>query len=111
MQASQNTIRIWLMLVIVAGWVGFVGCKKVMSIRSHRRHRPAGEWPGRRHAHKVYIGVSLLTLTNPFFKDIADTLQAEGQKRGYEVVVTAGELDPAKQKDQVKDFLVHKASA
>jgi ribose transport system substrate-binding protein len=57
------------------------------------------------------VGVSLLTLSNPFFKEIADTLQSEGAKRGYEVVVTSGELDPARQKDQVKDFLVRKASA
>lgn len=60
---------------------------------------------------KPLIGVSLLTLSNPFFKEIGDTLQSEGAKRGYEVVVTSGELDPAKQKDQVKDFLVRKASA
>jgi ribose transport system substrate-binding protein len=60
---------------------------------------------------KPLIGVSLLTLSNPFFKEIADTLQSEGAKHGYEVVVTDGELNPAKQKDQVKDFLVRKASA
>jgi ribose transport system substrate-binding protein len=60
---------------------------------------------------KPLIGVSLLTLSNPFFKEIADTLQSDGEKRGYEVVVTSGELDPARQKDQVKDFLVRKASA
>ena len=60
---------------------------------------------------KPLIGVSLLTLTNPFFKEIGDTLQAEGAKHGYEVVVTSGDQDPAKQKDQVKDFLVRKASA
>ena len=60
---------------------------------------------------KPLVCVSLLTLTNPFFKDMADTMQAEGQKHGYEVVITSGEFDPAKQKDQVKDFLVRKASA
>src|SRR6266850_4488283 len=57
------------------------------------------------------IAVSLLTLTNPFFKEMGDTMRAEGEKRGYEVVITSGEFDPAKQKDQVKDFLVRKASA
>ncbi len=60
---------------------------------------------------KPLIGVSLLTLNNPFFKEIADQLQSEGAKRGYEVVVTSGDLDPAKQMDQVKNFLVRKASA
>src|SRR5437762_2706521 len=60
---------------------------------------------------KPLIGVSLLTLTNPFFKEMGDTMREEGQKRGYEVVITSGEFDPAKQRDQVKDFLVRKASA
>jgi ribose transport system substrate-binding protein len=60
---------------------------------------------------KPLIGVSLLTLTNPFFKEMGDTMRAEGEKRGYEVVITSGEFDPANQKDQVKDFLVRKASA
>ena len=60
---------------------------------------------------KPIIGVSLLTLTNPFFKEIGDTLQAEGAKHGYEVIVTSGDQDPSKQKNQVKDFLVRKASA
>src|SRR6266850_15599 len=60
---------------------------------------------------KPLIGVSLLTLTNPFFKEMGDTMRAEGEKRGYEVVITSGEFDPARQKDQVKDFLVRKASA
>src|SRR5436190_5341489 len=60
---------------------------------------------------KPLIAVSLLTLTNPFFKEIADTIRAEGEKRGYETLVTSGEFDPAKQRDQVKDFLVRKASA
>ena len=60
---------------------------------------------------KPLIAVSVLTLTNPFFKEIADTMQAEGAKHGYEVLITSGEFDPAKQKDQVKDFLVRKATA
>jgi ribose transport system substrate-binding protein len=60
---------------------------------------------------KPLIGVSLLTLTNPFFKEMGDTMREEGQKRGYEVVITSGEFDLAKQRDQVKDFLVRKASA
>ncbi len=60
---------------------------------------------------KPLIGVSLLTLTNPFFKEMGDTMREEGQKRGYEVVITSGEFDPAKQRDQLKDFLVRKASA
>ena len=57
------------------------------------------------------IGVSLLTLTNPFFKTIGDTITAEAEKHGYKVVVVSGDFDVAKQQTQVKDFLVQKVSA
>ena len=57
------------------------------------------------------IGVSLLTLTNPFFKDIADSMAAEAGKHGYEVIVTSGEFDVARQQYQVKDFIVRKVAA
>jgi ribose transport system substrate-binding protein len=55
--------------------------------------------------------VSLLTLANPFFTDMADAMKAEGEKKGFEVVALAGEMDPAKQKDQVDNFIVQKVSA
>ena len=62
-------------------------------------------------ATKGTIALSVLTLTNPFFKDIADSLTAEAAKHGYDVIVTSGEFDVAKQQDQVKDFLVKKVTA
>lgn len=62
-------------------------------------------------ASKGVIGVSLLTLANPFFKEMGDAMTAEGNKHGYQVVITAAEMDPARQRDQVKDFLVKKVSA
>lgn len=57
------------------------------------------------------IGVSVLTLTNPFFKVIGDTIKADGEKEGYTVEVVSGEFDVAKQQSQVKDFIVKKVSA
>ena len=60
---------------------------------------------------KKTIGVSLLTLDNPFFKIMGDAMKAEGEKNGFDVIVTAGEKDPAKQKDQVSDFITKKVSA
>ncbi|MDP6503608.1 MAG: substrate-binding domain-containing protein, partial [Planctomycetota bacterium] len=62
-------------------------------------------------AAKGTIGLSVLTLTNPFFKVIADNMQAEGAKHGYEVLVNSGEFDVAKQQNQIKDFIVKKVSA
>ena len=57
------------------------------------------------------IGVSLLTLDNPFFKVIGDSITAEGNKHGYETVVVSGDKDVAKQGNQIKDFIVKKVSA
>ena len=60
---------------------------------------------------KGTIGVSLLTLDNPFFKVIGDNITAEGKKRGYEMMVVSGDKDVAKQSNQIKDFIVKKVSA
>ena len=57
------------------------------------------------------IGVSLLTLDNPFFKVIGDNITAEGRKHGYDTVVVSGDKDVAKQGNQIKDFIVKKVSA
>ena len=57
------------------------------------------------------IGVSLLTLDNPFFKVIGDNIVAEAGKHGYEVIVVSGDKDVARQSNQIKDFIVKKVSA
>ena len=60
---------------------------------------------------KGTIGVSVLTLTNPFFKVIGDTITAEAQKQGYDTIVVSGDFDVAKQQNQVKDFIVRHCAA
>jgi ribose transport system substrate-binding protein len=57
------------------------------------------------------IGISVLTLTNPFFKEIADSMKEEAAKSGYDVLVVSGELDVARQQNQVNDFIVRKVAA
>ena len=57
------------------------------------------------------IGVSLLTLDNPFFKVIGDHITSEGKKHGYQTLVVSGDKDVAKQGNQIKDFIVKKVSA
>jgi ribose transport system substrate-binding protein len=57
------------------------------------------------------IGVSLLTLENPFFKVIGDTITSEAKKHGYETIVLSADKDVSKQGNQVKDFLVRKVVA
>lgn len=57
---------------------------------------------------KGTIGVSLLAMSNPFFKDIADNMTTEAAKYGYDVVVADGNFDVSRQSNQVKDFIANK---
>jgi len=63
------------------------------------------------HSSKGAIGVSLLTLDNPFFKTIGDSITAEGQKYDYTTMLVSGDKDVAKQGNQIKDFIIKKVSA
>ena len=51
------------------------------------------------------IGLSVLTLNNPFFGVIGDHMTAEAAKYGYDVIVVSGDMDPNKQLEQVQDFI------
>ena len=62
-------------------------------------------------ASKGTIGVSLLTLSNPFFKVIGDTIAADAAKQGYDTIVVSGDFDVARQQNQVKDFIVRHCAA
>ena len=53
---------------------------------------------------KGKIGVTCMDLTNPFFKLIANVMQEEAAKYGYDVVALSGERDTAKQNNQLADF-------
>ncbi|MHC4425958.1 MAG: substrate-binding domain-containing protein [Planctomycetota bacterium] len=55
--------------------------------------------------YKGKIGVTCMDLTNPFFKLIANVMQEEAARHGYKVVALSGELDPAKQNNQLSDFV------
>ena len=54
---------------------------------------------------KGKIGMTCMDLTNPFFKLIANVMQQESAKYGYELVALSGNLDPANQNNQLSDFV------
>src|SRR5262245_48302485 len=85
--------RLFLALIVLAGLLS-AGC--------HEEKEPPA---------RPVIGLSVLTLTNPFFQEMAETLREEAAKHGYEVVVVSGEFDAARQQNQVKDFIVRKVAA
>jgi ribose transport system substrate-binding protein len=57
------------------------------------------------------VGVTLLTLTHDFFKDLERGLREEANARGLDVTVTSCEMDPAKQASQFEDFIAQKVAA
>jgi ribose transport system substrate-binding protein len=84
----------WLVIPLLAGVLAFAGC------RGGDANKP-----------RKTVGVSVLTLTNPFFKEIGDAFTAEMAKEGYDTVVVSGDEDQARQKAQVEDFLAKGVSA
>ena len=54
---------------------------------------------------KGKIGMTCMDLTNPFFKLIANVMEEEAAKYGYELVALSGDQDPAKQNNQLSDFV------
>lgn len=80
-----------------------VGCSKSPEDSKTTATSPA--------ATKGTIGLSVLTLANPFFKDISDTMVAEAAKHGYAVQTVSGDFDVARQQNQVKDFIVRRVAA
>ncbi|MEW5701817.1 MAG: substrate-binding domain-containing protein [Candidatus Zixiibacteriota bacterium] len=63
------------------------------------------------HAKSITIGVSLLTRTHPFYQDLESGLTEAASFAGFKLLVTAGEFDVARQKDQINDFIVRKVDA
>jgi ribose transport system substrate-binding protein len=57
------------------------------------------------------IGVSLLTETHTFYKELEVGLRQEAAVRGLDLVIVACEMDPAKQAAQIEDFVAQQVSA
>lgn len=55
--------------------------------------------------------MTCMDLTNPYFKLIAEVMQDEAAPYGYEVVALSGDLDPAKQNNQLADFVAQEYNA
>ena len=94
-------------VVAIAAALGISGCGEA-------RREPASETSTSRTVaaeNKGTIGFSALTLSNPFFKVIADTMKAEAAKHGYDVLVVSADRDVKKQADQIQEFIVKGVAA
>lgn len=57
------------------------------------------------------MGVSLLTMTHPFFQNLAKGLEEQGASNNMTVTVNSAEFDVARQRNQVSDYIVQGVSA
>lgn len=89
-------MRRWILTLALALSVG-VGCG-------------GGSGPGSTGKRPV-VGVTLLTQTHDFYKELEQGLREEAAVRGLDVVVTSCEMDPAKQASQIDDFVAQRVSA
>lgn len=103
----MSTRRGWLLVVLSSVLAGCSGGGTPAPATGQTASVPGESAPKSRGT----IGVSLLTFENPFFKVIADHITTEGEKQGYEVVALSADEDPAKQSNQVKDFVTQKVAA
>src|SRR5690348_15257479 len=87
-----------------------VSCCFLVSLLAGCNRTDNASAPGAHHF-KRSIGVSLLTLDNPFFKVIGDNIATAGKEFGFDAVVVSADKDVAKQSNQIKDFIVQDVSA
>ena len=57
------------------------------------------------------VGVSLLTMTHPFFQNLAKGLEDGAAENGMTVTVNSAEFDVARQRNQISDYIVQGVSA
>jgi ribose transport system substrate-binding protein len=57
------------------------------------------------------VGVTLLTQTHTFYKELEDALRKEAAARNLDLVVVACEMDPTKQAAQLEDFVAQHVDA
>src|SRR5687767_7714092 len=87
----MNTWRRARIVAIGLALAHLVGCGGASNTATNERQRPL-------------IGVSLLTQSHTFYKDLEAALRTEAATRGLDLNVVACEMDPARQASQIEDF-------
>lgn len=57
------------------------------------------------------IGVTLLTREHEFYRELEAGLQDAAKRRGYDLIITSGDFDLAKQQSQIENFIVQRVDA
>ncbi|HEX8688569.1 MAG TPA: substrate-binding domain-containing protein, partial [Pyrinomonadaceae bacterium] len=57
------------------------------------------------------VGVTLLTREHEFYRELESGLCQAAEKAGFQVLITSGDFDLAKQQSQIENFVVQKVDA
>jgi len=57
------------------------------------------------------IGVTLLTAQHQFYQELRRGLESEASRHDYELLITTAEFDPARQANQIDEFIVQRVDA
>lgn len=71
----------------------------------------AGAGCGQRNSGRKVIGVTLLTKEHVFYRDLESGLRAAAEQKSYDLLITSGDWDLAKQQGQIENFIVQKVAA
>ena len=96
-----NVYALCLALLVVGGLLMLSGCQT----------NTGGGTGGGAGAGGKRIGVTLLTREHVFYKDLEAGLKEAADKQGYQLIVTSGDMDLAKQQSQIENFIVQRVDA
>ncbi len=98
-------VRLDVGIVFLAACLVGCGSQQTPEVKPESGSAPAAT------ARQGTIGFSALTLKNPFFKIIADSLAEEARKQGFEVIVSDAERDVQEQTKHVENYLAQGVTA
>ncbi len=94
----RTLIRVLGLLLVGGALAHLTGCNK-------GGHGPQGTTGGKR------IGVTLLTREHQFYRDLEAGLKEAADRQGYQLTITSGDFDLAKQQSQIDNFVVQHVDA
>jgi ribose transport system substrate-binding protein len=82
----------------------------VLTVGCRKEEPPSDGNPPRSAAQKT-IGVSLLTVQHQFYQELRSGLESAAAKHDFRLLIVSAEFDPARQANQIDEFIVQKVNA
>jgi ribose transport system substrate-binding protein len=97
----RSFVRLFCLPLLLAAFALMAGCQNAGQGGSASSSSSSGK----------RIGVTLLTREHEFYRDLEAGLKDAADKQGYQLTVTSGDFDLAKQQSQIENFVVQKMDA